>query len=278
MGTQQSVSGLTVEQVREFHARYLVAKDSSLAVAGDLDEAAVTRRFQPILRALPDRAVEPAPAFHARMFEGRPLYFVHKKGAAQTELRIGHAGPARTAADFELTSAMNYVLGGSFNSRLNSNLREDKGYTYGIHSALYAGLHTGYLLIASAVRSEVTADAVREILAEVDALRDDIHEDEARSTAQALILALGRKYEPLHSLCNLQLMLSKFDLGDDYLEQRVEILRGLTRVQLLEQARSVLYPSRLAILAVGDSAVIREPLEALLGPATELDVDGNRIA
>src|SRR6185436_11385480 len=120
-------------------------------------------------------------------------------GAAQSELRLGHLSVASTDPDYYPLQALNHILGGAFSSRLNLNLREDKGYTYGARSAFEGGVTPGPFEVACAVASKVTAPALAEALAEVRGIRGGVREAELEFTRKSLSRALARSLESTHA-------------------------------------------------------------------------------
>jgi zinc protease len=204
------------------------------------------------------------------------IFLVDKPGAPQSELRIGHAGLAATDPDWYPVSIMNYVLGGTFSSRINMNLREDKGYTYGARSGFAGGLRPGAFSASSGVRTDVTAESVAEIMQELTAIRDGVTEEELAFARDGLLQAMNRQYESISALNQMLDGISMYAYPDDYLVGRIAILGRITKQDVDALAAKYVHPDRAAILVVGDKEQVLGPLQALgYGPVTELDIDGN---
>ncbi len=277
-GTEQSVANLTLDDVQGFWQRHVVPTGARLVAVGDVDAAAL-RELLPELAGdwrgepLPPLAEGPRPRAN-----GTRIYLVDKPGAPQSEIRIGHAGIPSTADDWYPLSVMNYVLGGAFSSRINMNLREDKGYTYGARSGFSGGLRPGTFTASAGVRTDVTAESVAEFMKELAAIRDGVTDAERAFAADALRQAASRQYESVGALAGMLDAISALGYPDDYVAQRLARLGRLTSDDLSRMAREYVNPDAMSILVVGDAAKVREPLAALgYGEPIELDIDGNPV-
>ncbi len=276
-GTRATIESLTLDTARAWYRGVADPSRARLVVVGDHDAAAVQQLFaglaarwtppeNPIVAAAP----RPAPAR-----ERTALYLVDRPGAAQSELRVGHMGPARTNPDYYALDVLNYVLGGSFSSRVNMNLREDKGYTYGARTSLSGSNVPGPFQAGSGVHTHVTADAVRELLGELQGILAGPTQDELDFARAALLQANARRYESMRALAGLVDNVGRYGFPDDYPERNAAELRDLTTERLRELAVQYLEPDRLVVLVVGDAEQVRAGLDELgLGPVVELDVDG----
>ncbi|MFT5687184.1 MAG: zinc protease [Planctomycetota bacterium] len=197
------------------------------------------------------------------LVEGSAIYLVDKPGAKQTELRVGHLGIRRNDPDFDLFLAVNDIVGGSFSSRINMNLREDKGWTYGARSSLDGGRSRGAFCVATAVETGVTAKALGEILLELERVPDGFTEKERAFTSDSLSRSLRRAYADTASRLAYLDNLAKYGFLPDYPNRRLELLAQLTVEQLNAAAQRHLRCDGLAIVAVGDAASIRADLEEL---------------
>ena len=277
-GTLETVGDLALSDIVAFHEAVCVPDQARLVVVGDVDAARVQELFAPIVETWNEGsavAIEVAPR---PMFQENKVYLVDKPGASQSEIRIGHPGMSALDEDYYPFSIMNFVLGGTFNSRINMNLREDKGYTYGARSGLAAGLRPGTFTASSGVRTDVTKESVAEVMKELNSIREGITEEEAAFAKDALQQAMNRQYESVRSLQGLVEAVSKYGYPDDYLDQRQKILREITQDDLNALAREYVDVSRMTMLVVGDKDLVGKSLEELgYGEVTELDIDGNPI-
>lgn len=275
LGEAETLSPLG-DDVRAFHAAHYRLDRATLVIAGDDDALKAVARAAgggaTIPRSpvpLPDPPSDPAPP-------STRLTFVPRDGAVQSEIRVGHLGIARTADDFHAVRVMDMVLGGQFTSRLNMNLREAKGYTYGVHSSFDARRGRGPFDVGTAVDAAVTADAVREIIAELRAIRDarPVTEEELAVAKPAITLGFPRAFETSGQVARAALRLALFDLPDDEYTQFVPRVEAVDAAAATAAARRRLDPEALAVVVVGPPEV-RPSLGALgLGEPVDATPDG----
>ncbi len=278
LGTAESVEHLSVERVRSFWSDVPAPKGSRLCFVGEQGAEEVARLFEPLAQRW--KEPEPSRSHPSRADPARPpaasqLHLIDKPGAAQSELRIGHLSVASTDPDFYPLQALNYALGGSFSSRLNMNLREDKGYTYGARSAFEGGATNGPFTASAGVHTRVTAESVSEALKELRGIREGVTPSEVEFTRKALSQSLTRNLESAQARLTWLENIARFGYPLDYLDRRLTWLGAMTVEELGELARRRLHPDALVVLVVGDRAQVLEPLRALgLGPVQELDLYG----
>jgi zinc protease len=286
-GTRASVERITLEDVRRFWTDHRGPAEARVSFVGSLPPADVVELLGGLSArwedARPDTVAasferEDALAAAPAMPSGVRVYLVDKPGAQQSELRIGHPGVSNRDEDYYPLQALNYVLGGSFSSRINLNLREDKGYTYGARSGFAGGLVPGPFTVSAAVHTAVTADAVREALKELRAIQEGVTAEELEFARKALVQALGRTFESTGARLGLLESIGKFGYPDDYPEERLRWLESASAEDLRALAREHLHPETLVVLVVGDRAEVREGLVGLdLGEVQELDPHGARL-
>lgn len=277
-GTLESVQALTLDDLRAFHAAHVVPRGARLVVAGDVDAERVRELFTPILERWDDREPGPLADTTRRGVEQATVFLVDKPGAPQSQIRVGHPGLAATDDDYYPFSVMNYVLGGSFSSRINMNLREDKGYTYGARSSMSGGLRPGTFTASSGVRTDVTKESVAEVMKELHGIQDGLTEEEVAFAKDALLQAMNRQYESLGAQLSSAEQISRYGFADDYMLQRRAWLEGADKAALDELAREHLHPEQMSILVVGDAESVGPTLVELgYGEPVRLDIDGNRL-
>jgi zinc protease len=263
-GSVASVSGLTRPDVQEFYRSNYNTGGTTVVVVGDLlSESAkdiVYRAFHGWPAGVASRHhLSSTP----RMLE-RSLHIVHKPEASQSELRIGHVGLSRNHPDFFSTLVMNAVLGGLFGSRINLNLREVHGYTYGASSYYDWRRDPGPFVISTAVESQVTAAALSEILAEVERIRrDPVSAEELSLAKEYLEGVFPIRYETTSAIASALAALTIYDLPADYYDTYRDNVRRVTEAAALQAARSHLQPDRLQTVIVGDAGVIRSSVAEL---------------
>ncbi len=270
-GTTQSVGGLTLDDVRAFYAARYQPSTMTLVFAGDVTMDQVVKLVEPLFgdwTGAPPADRRPAPdAAQA----GRLLRVVAKGDAPQSEVRVGHLGLPRRTPEYFDVMVMNAVLGGLFSSRINLNLREAHGYTYGAFSAFEWRRGNGPFVVSTAVKSDVTGDAVREIMNEIERIRStEIGEEELTLATSYLDGVFPIRYETTGAIAGALASLVIHGLPHDYFDRYREHVRGVTTAGVLRAAQQHLHPDRLRIVVVGDPTVVTTPLSEVTGLAADV--------
>jgi zinc protease len=279
-GDAPSVRGLTRDLVRSFYAERYRPGTTTLVFAGDVSveraaglavELFGDWRGEPVVGS--PRAVDASPAT-------KLVRIVSKADAPQSEVRVGHAGLPRLHPDYFSATVMNAVLGGLFSSRINLNLREAHGYTYGAFSAFEWRRAVGPFMIQTAVKSDVTGAAVREILNEIERMRsEEIGPDELTLATSYLDGVFPIRYETTAAIAMALSNLVIHGLPEHFYDEYRMRVREVTTQDVLRAAQQHLHPDQLRIVVVGDPAVIAEPLAQIHGaPAEVVTPDGAEVA
>jgi zinc protease len=279
LGTEAALQALAASDVVDFHHRVYTPALATVIAVGDAshDRLAdlVERGFgewalPPESPALVDVAtLEPPSGNHGR------LVTVHRPRAAQSELRIGHIGLSRSTPDYHALLVLNMILGGQFISRINMNLREDKGYTYGARTSFEFRKGPGPFIFQTSVQSDVTANAVREVLHELDAIRTErpVTPEELEVGRAALTRGYPRNFETAEQLGRAAVQLALYGLPDDYFTTFVPKVMRVNQADTTRVAQDHIDPNRLVTVIVGDREKIAPTLEVLnLGEASEVAV------
>ena len=273
IGTERALQGIELDDVVRFHQRAYRPADTTLIVVGDGTHAelagAVLGSFGS-WRGSParDGALE---ASLQRCY-GPPLNasagvaIVDRPGAAQSELRLGHVGVSRRSPDYHALLVLNMVLGGQFVSRINMNLREDKGYTYGARTAFDFRRGPGPFQLQVSVQTGVTGAAITEALREVRAVGSDRPVDprELELARASLTRGYPRNFETADQIARSACQLALYELPDDYFERFVPTIEALDVAAIKHVASTHLLPDRLTAVVVGDRAAV-EPQLATIG-------------
>ena len=263
-GGSESVSQLSRDDVEKFYrARYRTGS-TTIVVAGDVSadraRALVTKAF----KGWETGVSEGTQLIATPRTNRKSAHVVNKDDAPQSELRIGHVGLPRKNPDFFPALVMNAVLGGLFGSRINLNLREAHGYTYGASSFYDWRKGPGPFVVSTAVQSEVTMPALREILSEIERIRSaKINEDELSLARDYLDGVFPIRYETTAAIASALATLVIYGLPGAYYDTYRENIRRVTVDDVLQAAQAHLHPSELQTVVVGDAKVIRESLAEL---------------
>jgi zinc protease len=209
-----------------------------------------------------------------KQVEGREIMLVDKSGAPQTEIRLGRIGVPRTTPDYYALVVMNTVLGGAFSSRLNTNLREEHGYTYGASSAFDFRPLPGPFLAASAVQTAVTDKALTEFMKELRGIREPISEEEVARARNFVALAYPADFQTVSQIAGKIEEMVFYQLPDSYFNNYVRNILSVTKEDVLRVACMTIDPENLVIVLVGDRKIIEQPVKALdLGPIVDKTID-----
>ena len=278
-GTAQTVPGLTLDDVKAFMDTQYAAGRVSVVAVSDLPKDEMMSKLEAKFGALWDREAPADPALHpAPALNGGTLYLVNKPGAAQSEIRVGmRAMPRDFTSDFYRATLMNYALGGAFNSRINLNLREDKGYTYGARGGFRGDKEVGRYTVSAGVRTDATAASIVEMVKELEQYRaEGPTADEVAFTKASIGQRDAREYETPQQKLSFLANILEYDLPDDFVDTQQEILADVTEGELDKLAADLLKsPSDMIMVVVGDKATILPSLKELGYPIVELDTDGN---
>ena len=274
VGTAASLASMAVEDLRAFHDRRYRPGAATLVVVGDVTPDAVLplleRAFGGWEGSAPSAPGEPP----VEQVAERRLILVDKPGAEQSEIRVGRIGAPRLTDDYFPLVVMNTILGGSFTSRLNQNLREDKGYSYGAYSGFAFRPWRGPFLAAAAVQTEVTAEALTEVVRELRGILERVPEDELDRARNYVALGFPSTFQTVAGTAGALGELVLYDLPDDYYDRYVERVLGVTAEDVQRVAVEYLDPERVAIVVVGDLEKIEAPVRALeLGAVETLSVE-----
>jgi predicted Zn-dependent peptidase len=275
-GTNESVSRLRIDDVRRFYAENFLPNNTAIVIAGDIDTrnavAALRKLFGDWKPGPPPRRPLISPA----AIEKSRIYLVDRPNAVQSEIRVGHVGVARSTEDYFPLTVTNALLGGVFNSRINLNLREKHGYTYGARSAFAFRRQAGPFVVSAPVRNEVTLESVSEVLAELRRIRTgDIEERELEDTKNYLAGVFPATVQSSSDIAGRLLDMELYGLPHDYFDHYRENIAGVTAADVARVANKYIDPERAIIVIVGNASQIREPLGTLGYPIHDLDVDGN---
>jgi len=278
IGTKASVASFTLDDVKNYWHTFGVPGGARIAYVGSLDGRAVKLALAPLSTVWTGSAPPTVARTTPPRIAKTQVYLVDKPGAAQSEIRIGHMGPSSRDTDFYGLSLVNWSLGGSFSSRVNLNLREDKGYTYGARTAFEGGSTEAPFVASAGVKTDVTAESVAEFMKELSHIVEGVSADELVFTKDSLGMGARRQYEATGALVGLLDNVMKFGFADDYPVRRLAELDAATIEHLNALAKKWIHPEAMVILVVGDKAKVGAKLAGLgYGAVIELDTEGERV-
>ncbi|NNE44238.1 MAG: insulinase family protein, partial [Gemmatimonadetes bacterium] len=276
-GVVESMEAITLEDVKEYAAANFTPGNATLVAVGDITledlEKLVNRHLGKWTGPAPEQGAVPAPPARS----GRVVYLIDKPGDSQSTISIGHPGIARNHPDWEKVFVANRVFGGQFSSRLNLNLREDKGYTYGARSSTMEHAGPSAYTMSARVQTEVTAEALVEFMKEYEGVAGGtpITQDELEFAKNSVVMGYPREFETIGQLANAVTEQVVYGLPDDNFARYPERIAAVDLKTVNGTAASHFDPENLAIIVVGDREVIEDSIRALnLGPIRYADANG----
>jgi zinc protease len=278
-GDDESVRALTREHVARFYAERYSPAGVTLIAAGDVSPETIERLARDVLGDWRGSPLPPAESSDRPARRQHMVHIVAKPDAPQSELRIGQVGLPRRTPDYFSAVIMNAVLGGLFSSRINLNLREVHGYTYGAHSYFDWRRQSGPWVVATAVESDVTHAAAAEVLKEIDRIRaEPITQEELSLATSYLDGVFPIRYETTAAIAAALASLVVYGLPDDWYDTYRQHVRSITSEQVLSAAQKHLHPEVLQMVVVGNPSAIRERLEEIaFGPVRLYDTTGRSL-
>ena len=276
MGTADTIKGFTVQDLQAFYNSTVRPETSTLIVAGDI----APDKALPLLETNFGKwkAASPPPARPALTSPGQPVtrvvYLVDKPNAPQSQIRIGWIGVPRATPDYFPLIVMNTILGGSFSSRLNLNLREKHGYTYGASSNFDMRLTAGPFTAAAGVQTDKTAEALAEFFNELNGILKPVPPDELARAKNYVALRFPSTFESTSDFSRRLEDMILFKLPDDYYSRYVQNIQAILAADVGRVAQKYLAPDKFAVVVVGDKKVIEPGIRALnLGAIKEMSID-----
>jgi zinc protease len=273
-GTETTIKNISLNDLKEFHQNNLTGLNSKILLVGDISEEDIMGPFMALGALQPLENAKPnVPEPKAR--QKTTIYLIDKPGAAQSEIRVGYMSiPADLVGDYYTATVMNYPLGGSFNSRININLREKKGYTYGARSYLTGSKFPGAWMVSTGVKADKTDSALSEIIKEIDNFYEKgITKEELAYTKKALLEGEALRYESNGKKISYLYNVAMYDFPEDYMGQRANYLKKLNRKTINKLAKKMLNSKEMTIVIAGDVQNIKAGIEKLnLGEIKNLEL------
>jgi predicted Zn-dependent peptidase len=274
IGTEATLKGFSVQDLRSFHSSMYLPGNATLFVVGDVTADAVIpqleAQFGSWKGAAPTRrAVSQAP----QVTQGQ-ITIVDVPGAEQSQIRIGWVGVPRATPEYFTLEVMNTILGGSFTSRLNQNLREEHQYSYGASSRFDMRLSAGPFFAGAGVQTDKTSEAIREFFNELNGIAKPVGAEELTKAKNYIALSFPSEFETLGDLSSHMEELVAYTLPDTYFTQYIDNIQAVTSAGVQKAAATYIQPKSFAVVVVGDRKVIEQGVRALnLGPVRVMSVE-----
>jgi len=277
--TEASVKAITRDDVVAFQKAYFQPGRAIITVVGDVSAPQVKAAVSKALAGWTKAGDKPSFDYpQPPTLKPATIYLVDKPGAAQSVVNIGLPGPPRNTPDYFALQMMNTILGGQFQSRLNANIREQKGYSYGVNSGFSYGKGPGAFRAGGSIFTAKTDAALIEFMKELKGIEGErpITDEEIKTAKESLIQGLPQRFASVSAISSAITSLTLQNLPDDYYQNYAKNVSAVTKEDMLRVAKQYIDLGHLAIVIVGDRATVEEPLKATgIAPITVLDVDGN---
>ena len=275
LGQDASVGEMSAADLRSFYTAHYQPARSHLLVVGDVSASTVVPRLEKVFGSWKNAtAAAPAALPAAPQHAARQIYLIDKPGAAQSQIRIGWVGVPRSTPDYHVLSVLNTILGGSFTSRLNQNLREKHGYAYGAGSTFDMRKSAGPFFASAGVQADKTVESLREFFKELDAIRTPVPADELERARNLEALSFPAGFETTAGMAFNLMALVIYDLPETFFTEYVARIRAVTSADVERAAKQYLQPDKFAVIVVGDLKSIEKPIrDANVGPVRVLTLD-----
>ena len=276
LGTAATIKAITTADLKAFYASRYRPDNAIVLAVGDLNPATLMPQLEQALGAWKSAGGPHTPTKlpDAAQHGAREIYLVDKPGAAQSQIRIGWVGVPRSTPDYFPIQVMNTILGGSFSSRLNMNLREEHGYTYGAGSQFDYRLSAGPFAAAAGVQTDKTSDALKEFFNELNAIRKPVPAEELARAKNYVALRYPGTFETTGDMSRRLEDAIVYRLPDDYFTKYVQSIQAVSAAEVQRVAEKYIQPDKFAVVVVGDRQKIEAPIKALnLAPIKIVTVD-----
>jgi zinc protease len=278
-GTEATIPNITLEDIQAYYDNYMTSVGTKVVVVGDVKQQEILPKLA-FLNKLPAKKINLPKIDPAPKVDKTKVYLVDIPKAAQTEFRVGYATGLKYDAtgDYYKSYLTNFPLGGAFNSRINLNLREDKGWTYGARSGFSGDEYSGEFSFSSGIKADATDSALVEVMKEI---KDYVTNGPSNQEVDFMKNAVGQRdalaYETGIQKAAFIRRILDYNLPSDYVAQQNKILKSMTAAQMKSMAQKYLKPEKMNILLVADKQRVIEKVKKLGYEVVELDADGNRI-
>lgn len=280
--TETSAKAITRDDIVAFQKAYFQPGRAIITVVGDVDPIKIKSSVEKGLAAWAKAGEKPS-FDYPKLPELQPakIYLVDKPGAKQAVVNIGLPGPPRNTPDYFALQVLNTILGGQFQSRLNANIREQKGYSYGVSSGFGFGKGPGAFRAGGSIFIDKTDAALIEFFKEFKGIVGEkpITDEEIQTAKESLIQGLPQRFASVTGISGAITSLYVQGLPEDFYQTFAKNVSAVTKEDLLRVAKQYIDLKRLAIVIVGDRAAIEAPLKATgIAPITYIDIEGNPVS
>jgi zinc protease len=277
VGTELSLKAMTRESLQKFYETFYRPNNATLIVVGDVILEVLVSKLDGALTEWQSNAVPSYSIPQPKTIDQKRVYLIDKSGAPQSEIRIGYPALARSTPDYFPVLVMNRMLGGQFTSRINLNLRERHGFTYGARSAFNFQKGAGPFTASAGVMTEKTDSALHEFLYEINLMKEKgMTADELVYTKKGLTGNFALTFETPAQIAGALQNIVLFGLPENYFENYLQLIEAVSLEDVQRVANKYLDTSKMDIVVVGDVSKTKDGISSMkIGDIILCDVDGN---
>jgi zinc protease len=277
IGYDEDIKNISVNDVKSFYSDYILPNNSKLVVVGNISKTELIEILEHSLDGWKAKDNLFNISFPIAVNE-KNIFLFDKKDSVQSEIRIGHTAPKRNENDFFAKTILNNILGGQFSSRINLNLRENKGYTYGANSRFTYLKESAYFQATTSVSGENTGNAVKELMNELEGIKTGITVEEVDFAKSSLIRKFPSNFETYKQIASNLISMVIHSLPEDYFNTYIENIIAIDKVHINNAAIKYIHPDKAIVVIVGDKDKIMNQLELLSNSGIiEVNKKGTRI-
>jgi zinc protease len=279
IGNEDNLKNIEIKDVKEYYQKFFHIKNSALFIVGDISENEVKNSLYELEKVVSNSKLNGSKLNIPNVNRNKThIYIFHKENSVQSEIRVGHLSDKRNEKDYYRKLVMNNILGGQFSSRINLNLRENKGYTYGAFSRFNYFKDAGYFYVSTSVGIENTANALKEILFELNEIKNGAKKEELEFSKSSIIRKFPSNFETNRQIASNLISKYVFGLPQDYFNNYLGNIKSLTKEEINKTAVENILTDNLTIVVVGDKNKIKSELGSLgAGEVIEVNLLGEII-
>ncbi len=275
-GYEETVESILIDEIKSHYAKFFSPSNSCLIVVGDLDQVELESLLDKYFLEWENNKSDFT--FSASSTEpSKKIYLHHKEGSVQTEIRVGHITPKRNQKDFFQRYLLNTILGGQFTSRINLNLRERNGYTYGATSRFQYFKDTAFFEVSTSVGIENTANALKEILFELDNIHYGVTDKEIDFAKSSITKKFPLNFETYRQIASGVAGKILYNLPANYFDTYIKNVNVVSKSEVDKSAKEFINNYKLSIVLVGDKKLLMQKLDDLQIEIAEVDLFGEVI-
>lgn len=274
MTNEVAIKNFTVEDLKNFYTNYFKANNTVIIAVGDIKKDELKAKLEKAFSKWPKGEIKEEKVVDAPQVAKRVIYLIDKPGAAQSVISIGRIGAARSTKDYYPITIMNTILGGSFSSRLNQNLREKNGYTYGARSGFSFRESAGPFTASASVQTEVTDKALTEFFNELNGISQPIPVEDLTRGKNYVALSYPANFQAVQEIAGQISEMVQFYLPENYFNDYVSNMLNVTGDQVQRVAKKYVVTDQVVIVVVGDRVKVEEGIKNLnLGEVINLSIE-----